>query len=279
MRALIFAALLVLTPTPLAAEQIDDRLECDAADNRKLCDLYREDQEARRPPVLSLARLENPQAARDAGELARDRNALRSGNDYFRVATLLLHSSKPEDNLLGHIVATRGLMRAARHARVRLLAALSLDRFLVAKGQKQIFGTQTMGSDKNGPRWFPYDCILNDDIRRAFIGDYPEPCRARANMPGKTRSTQRALLLKHVRSVKRLLDSPPSRAARRRAAESLDAFLLTIGEPQVFGTHAQRKLSVARLDCTLLSADIREAFVVDGPCAQGPNRQSHPITS
>jgi hypothetical protein len=273
MRVLIFAALLFLASRPLAAEEVDDRFDCNPRDDRQLCEMYRADQEARKPPIVDLAKLENP-AATSATRNLVDREVLRTGNDYFRAATLLLHSSKPEDYLLSHIISIRGLMQAPRHPRVRLLAALSLDRFLVVRNKQQIFGTQTMGSDEKGPRWYPYDCILGSRLRTVFLGDYPEPCRRRADRLAAVFSkvtsllapTPRTQLTDYIRSAEQLLKSPASRAARKRTAASLDAYLLATGERQVFGTQAQRQRSRAQLDCELLSASIRNAFSVAGPC-------------
>lgn len=273
MRAVTFVAFLFLASPSLAAAEKDDRLDCAPGDNARLCVLYRADQEIRKAPIVDLASLENPAAVRATQEMIRH-NALSTGNDYYKAATLLLHSSKPQDYLLSHIVASRGLAKEPGHVRVRLVAALSLDRYLVSLNQRQIFGTQTSGMEPSGPRWHPYDCNLNSRLRTAFLGAYPEPCRTRSGrfstlvsrLPFLARRS-RVELVEHVRALDRLARSPTDPDIRWRAAASLDSVLLALGQPQVFGTRDDGHLATARLDCGLLNPSIRDAFAVPDLCS------------
>ncbi|HEU0097244.1 MAG TPA: hypothetical protein VFQ67_00585 [Allosphingosinicella sp.] len=274
MRALIFAGLLFLTIAPFGAAKADDRFDCRPEDNSSLCTLYRTDQEARKPPILDLSVLDNPAAVESAREMV-NRERLHSGNDFFRAATILIHSSQPRDYLLAHVVATEGMARAPDHYRVRLLAALSLDRYLLEIGQPQVFGTQTTALESGTVFRTPLDCrMIDSSLRTTFLGEYPEPCpKRRPAAAGPTRISSgrgdvpSGELIRHIRAVEQLSRPSADRVALRRAAESLDSYLLAVGQKQVFGTKTDTPAALARLDCALLNRSIRSAFSVVEICA------------
>ncbi len=181
MRCLIAVVTLFLSSTAALAADKDDASRCARGDNAELCGLYVADQAVRQARPLDLSKLDDPAAVAAARTLIR-RDGLRTGNDYFRAATLLLHSSQTEDYLLAHVLATQGMAVAPKHRRIRLLAALSLDRYLLAVDQPQVFGTQMSGDATELVFRGDVDCrLLDTRVRVSFLGDYPEPCRVRGD--------------------------------------------------------------------------------------------------
>jgi hypothetical protein len=275
MRALTFASLLFLTTAPFAAAKADDRFDCRPEDNSSLCALYQADQEARKPPIVDLSRLENPAAVQSARDMI-DREGLHSGNDFFRAATILIHSSQTRDYLLAHVIAAEGMAQAPDHFRVRLLAALSLDRYLLEIGQPQVFGTQMTAVESGTVFRTPLDCkTIDPRLRTTFLGEYPEPCPDRrlaavgpTGPSSKQAAVSNAKLIQHIRAVEQLSRSSADKIALRRAAESLDTYLLAVGQKQVFGTQTDTPAALARLDCALLNPSIRNAFSVAEACAE-----------
>ena len=189
MRCLIAIITLFFSPTVALAADKDDAGRCARGDNPELCRLYSADQAVRQARPLDLSKLDDPAAVTTARTLIR-RDGLRTGNDYFKAATLLLHSSETEDYLLAHILATEGMAVAPKHRRIRLLAALSLDRYLLAVDQPQVFGTQMSGDASELVFRGDVNCrLLDTRVRASFLGEYPEPCRVR----GDDRIARRAL--------------------------------------------------------------------------------------
>lgn len=66
--------------------------------------------------------------------------AVNTQNDLYRAAVILLHGSQPADFLAAHRLAVTAAVGGHRPA--RWLAASSLDRFLMAVGLPQVYGTQ-----------------------------------------------------------------------------------------------------------------------------------------
>lgn len=181
MRCLTAIVTMLLSGTAALAAEKGDADRCDRSDNAELCRLYSADQAVRQARPLDLSKLDDPAAVTAARTLI-SRNGLRTGNDYFRAATLLLHSSQTEDYLLAHILAAEGMAVAPKHRRIRLLAALSLDRYLLAVDQPQVFGTQMSGDGSELVFRGVVNCrLLDSRIRASFLGKYPEPCRVRGD--------------------------------------------------------------------------------------------------
>lgn len=179
MRCLIAIATLFLSSTVVLAAGKDDAGRCARGDNAELCRLYSADQAVRQTQPIDLSKLDDPAAVVATRGLI-SRNGLRTGNDYFKAATLLLHSSQTEDYLLAHILATEGMAVAPKHRRIRLLTALSLDRYLLAVDQPQVFGTQMSGDASELVFRGEVNCrLLDTRVRASFLGEYPEPCRVR----------------------------------------------------------------------------------------------------
>jgi hypothetical protein len=81
----------------------------------------------------------------DAGRRKRvhemlDQGILKTGADFHDAAFIFQHGDTPEDYLLAHVLAMAAI--AQGDARGRWIAAATLDRYLQAVGEPQIFGTQ-----------------------------------------------------------------------------------------------------------------------------------------
>lgn len=112
-------------------------------------------------------------AKRDAERLKRAKEIYRSGGlvsaaDYFDAALILQHSTVSDDYLLAHVLCTVSIAKDST-ADARWLSAAALDRYLQSVQQKQVFGTQRHGDDKNGYTGEPYDAnLLTDAVRTAL---------------------------------------------------------------------------------------------------------------
>lgn len=65
---------------------------------------------------------------------------LQTGEDFHDAAFIFQHGDKPEDYLLAHVLAMVAVSKG--DPRGRWIAAATLDRYLQAMGQPQVFGTQ-----------------------------------------------------------------------------------------------------------------------------------------
>ena len=65
---------------------------------------------------------------------------LISGEDFSDAALIFQHGEKPEDFLFAHVLAVEGLLRG--NSADKWIAAATLDRYLQAVNQPQVFGTQ-----------------------------------------------------------------------------------------------------------------------------------------
>jgi hypothetical protein len=109
-------------------------------------------------------------------ELLRS-GALQSGADYFHGAMVLQHALEPNDYLLAHELCVVAIGKGEERA--KWLAAASLDRFLVAIGRQQRFGTQFISKRSfHPPKLAPVDPDVPDQLRRDF--NVPSLAEARA---------------------------------------------------------------------------------------------------
>lgn len=105
--------------------------------------------------------------------------ALRTGRDWFNAALILQHSSEPDDYLLAHEMCLAAL--ALGESRAKWLAAASEDRFLLAIGRKQRFGTQYVPADETGAfRLADTDDDVSDELRRTLGAPPLAEAKARA---------------------------------------------------------------------------------------------------
>lgn len=70
---------------------------------------------------------------------------VRTGQDFHDAAFIFQHGITPSDYLLAHILAVDSIIKGDGSS--KWIAAATLDRYLQAIGQKQIFGTQYTGSE------------------------------------------------------------------------------------------------------------------------------------
>ncbi len=106
--------------------------------------------------------------ARVAELIAAD--ALRSGDDFYHAAYIYQHGDRPADYLKAHALAMAAIARGRSDA--TWIAAATLDRYLKAIGQSQIFGTQFSMRDGKATQE-PYDRALIPDALRGVIGVPP----------------------------------------------------------------------------------------------------------
>ena len=113
-------------------------------DNLQLEDIYQADQSDRQKVYESpqaVAELKQRDAMRKAMTLdMMSKGEVNTALDLYRAAVILLHGSEPKDFLTAHRLAVIAAINGHRPA--RWLAASSLDRYLMALGQPQIYGTQ-----------------------------------------------------------------------------------------------------------------------------------------
>ena len=135
--------------------------------------LYEEDQKDRMTPDIDWSKVSVRDAERR--KLARqilEAGALKTGQDFQDAAFIFQHSDTPQDYLLAHILAMAAIEKGnAKMA--RWIAAATLDRYLHAVKQPQVFGTQYNAKDPkaNPPVYVqaPYDKdLLSDTLRREF---------------------------------------------------------------------------------------------------------------
>ncbi|MDE2039132.1 MAG: hypothetical protein KGO96_06060 [Elusimicrobia bacterium] len=113
-------------------------------DNARLRQLYQADQKDRERPYDSpeaVKGLRGRDAARKAVVLELIRlDELVTPLDRYHAAVILLHGGEPQDFLCAHRLACLSAM--AGHRPARWLSAATLDRFLMAVGLAQVYGTQ-----------------------------------------------------------------------------------------------------------------------------------------
>ncbi|MBI5242420.1 MAG: hypothetical protein HY922_01895 [Elusimicrobia bacterium] len=113
-------------------------------DNLKLEEMFLEDQHDRErvyETAEDVAKLKE----RDAGRRKRvyvmmDLGEIRTMKDLYRAAVILQHGHDPADFLTAHRLSTVSAVMG--HKTARWLLAATLDRYLMAVGQPQVYGTQ-----------------------------------------------------------------------------------------------------------------------------------------
>jgi hypothetical protein len=113
-------------------------------DNLKLQELYQADQQDRSKVYDSAAAVKELQQ-RDAMRKTLlvemiSRGEVNTPNDLYNAAVIFLHGSEPRDFLSAHRMASMAAINGHRPA--RWLMAATLDRFLMAIGMAQVYGTQ-----------------------------------------------------------------------------------------------------------------------------------------
>ena len=114
-----------------------------------------------------------------------DAGKLWSANDYWRAAFIFQHGDAPADYLKAHSLAV--IAAAKGKSSATWIAAATLDRYLQAIGQKQIYGTQFSGKDGEPMTQEPYDrTVISDGLRRASgVPDMAGQEKQRAEMEAR----------------------------------------------------------------------------------------------
>jgi hypothetical protein len=132
--------------------------------------LFEEDQAERMPGPgknIDWEAVSQRDEAREARvkELLRS-GALHSGADFYHAAMILQHAVDADDYLLAHDLCVIAIAKGEERA--KWLAAASLDRFLLAIGRQQRFGTQFTANVRFNRRvWlpsiptFPISCVAS----------------------------------------------------------------------------------------------------------------------
>jgi hypothetical protein len=113
-------------------------------DNLQLQDIYQSDQSDRKKIYDSpqaVSELKQRDAMRKTVTLDMiSKGEVNTSLDLYWAAVILLHGNEPKDFLTSHRLAVLSAINGHRPA--RWLAASSLDRYLMASGQSQVYGTQ-----------------------------------------------------------------------------------------------------------------------------------------
>lgn len=139
------------------------------SDNAELTRMFQEDQDDRKPGLHGIDwSVVKP---RDDARLKRTREfyasgTLRTGADWLHAALILQHSSEPDDYLLAHEMCVAALAQGEKGA--KWLVAATEDRFLMAIGRQQRFGTQYEAAEEPGKfRLAPTAPQVTDELRAA----------------------------------------------------------------------------------------------------------------
>lgn len=140
-----------------------------AASNAEMTSLYVADQAARENPGrIDWTRVapQDAQRRRRTRQLL-DTGSLRSGDDFYHAAFIFQHGTEPGDYLLAHTLAMVAVARGRSDA--LWIASATLDRYLHAVGQPQIYGTQYKTPDGRNTTQEPYARgMISDRLRQAL---------------------------------------------------------------------------------------------------------------
>lgn len=113
-------------------------------DNLKLQELYEVDQQDRRqvfstPQAVETLRQRDAQRRQAVVEMM-SRGEVNTPQDLYHAAVIFLHGASPKDFLTCHRLSVMAAIKG--HNPSRWLSCASLDRFLMAAGLAQVYGTQ-----------------------------------------------------------------------------------------------------------------------------------------
>lgn len=109
------------------------------------------------------------EARRIATRKLLDQGALQTAEDFKAAAFVFQHGRQPQDYLLAHTLAVVAVSRGDESA--LWIASATLDRYLWAIQQPQIYGTQFTRPRERAAAWTqePYDrAVVSDALRRAL---------------------------------------------------------------------------------------------------------------
>jgi len=162
-----------------AGETAAESPEGDNAEVQRLADEDQEDRRAGPNIDWSVVKPRDDARLERIKELYKE-GALRTGRDWLNAALILQHSNEADDYLLAHEMCVAAL--ALGESRAKWLAAASEDRFLMAIGRKQRFGTQYVAADQTGAfRLADTDDDVSDELRKALGAPPLADAKARAD--------------------------------------------------------------------------------------------------
>jgi hypothetical protein len=141
-----------------------------AAQPSEMDRIFADDQRARRPPDPSgPSQLYKTDAERQvATRNLLAAGQLKTGKEFREAAFIFQHSHEPDDYLLAHTLAVIATAKGDQSA--SWIAAATLDRYLMAIGKSQIYGTQYMTPAGLPVTQEPYNRALISDTLRKELG-------------------------------------------------------------------------------------------------------------
>jgi hypothetical protein len=169
--ALTFVSSLIVRPAAARDPTGGNRPQSQArqAANSEMTRIFEADQADRdNPATIDWAAVgKRDDERRGKTKALLDAGLLKSGDDFWHAAFVFQHGEKPEDFLVAHTLAIIAADRGRRDA--TWIAAATLDRYLQAVGQKQVYGTQYVNRDGKPTTQEPYDrTTISDALRSAM---------------------------------------------------------------------------------------------------------------
>ena len=145
----------------------------EAPNNKDMTNIFAADQKDREDSMRLTPAQWVQTNARDAERRTQVRKLLDSGTlvtgeDFEHASFVFQHGNRPEDFLMAHILAVAAVVRGDTKA--RWISAATLDRYLQAIKQPQVFGTQYGWKDTpKDATQEPYDRdLVSDALRHEF---------------------------------------------------------------------------------------------------------------
>lgn len=175
MRFVRLAFAFALVASPVAAQP--------PASNAAMAKIFAEDQADRRAPIDWKVVGPRDAARRAATAKLLADGALSTAEDFHAAAFVFQHGAAADDYLLAHTLALAAVARGK--AESMWIATATLDRYLMAVGQPQIYGTQYGRRDGQWSQE-PYNRALVSDALRKVLGvpSQAEQADRMANLPG-----------------------------------------------------------------------------------------------
>lgn len=131
--------------------------------------IFADDQQARKAPSSNAPKpiYQNDDQRREATRKLLVAGRLQSGKDFEEAAVVFQHSRQADDYLLAHTLSLIAISMGDKDA--IWIASASLDRYLMAIGQPQIYGTQYMTPAGKPATQEPYNRSLISDALRTRL--------------------------------------------------------------------------------------------------------------
>lgn len=174
MKTLAILACLALTGVGGGVEAAPPSTAGQVASNPEMTRIFEADQKDRQGEIdWSVSGVADARR-REATRALLAKGALRTGDDYRHAAFVFQHGGATDDYLLAHTLATVAVAKGRKDA--ILIAAATLDRYLISIGQKQIYGAQfKVAYETHAPATQePYDRELVSDALRLELEVPPE---------------------------------------------------------------------------------------------------------